>query len=155
MLAPSRGSCENLVIQGFKPEFMERVLEVENECFPPALRYSEILFSYYYAHGSIFKVAFCDNVLVGYALADVENSVCHVVSIAVVQAYRGLGVGKALLGDLIAECKARGARRAYLEVSTRNERALRLYSGAGFRVIGFIKGYYGNEDAYVMVKELT
>lgn len=131
------------------------MLEVEEECFEPWLRYDASVFDYYYKRSSIFRVAKCNGVVVGYVLADLEGPYCHIVSIAVKPGYRGRGIGSRLLNQALVECKNAGATRAYLEVSTANKPALRLYSKAGFRVVGVIKGYYGREDAYIMVKDIS
>lgn len=147
--------CEELAIKDFNLKYMGEVLEIEEECFKESLRYSEEVFRYYYQRGSLFKVAECSGVVVGYVIADLEDSLCHVASIAVKPTYRRIGVGSTLLDHVLSECKRLGAKRAYLEVEVSNEPALRMYLKAGFRVIGVVRGYYGSEDAYVMVKELA
>jgi putative acetyltransferase len=47
-------------------------------------------------------------------------------------AARGLGAGRALLDLLLAEMRACGYRRCYLETTSRMDRARRLYLAAGF-----------------------
>ncbi|MEM0000590.1 MAG: ribosomal protein S18-alanine N-acetyltransferase [Desulfurococcaceae archaeon] len=148
------GSCRDVFVKDFDLSYMNEIVEIESECFNSSVRYSEEVFNYYYQRGSIFKVAECGGVIAGYVIADIEDSLCHVVSIAVRRMYRRMGIGSTLLDRALAECKGLGARRAYLEVATSNQPALEMYLKAGFQVIGVIKGYYGVEDAYVMVKEL-
>lgn len=155
MHSASVNVCEEIVIKGYRPNFLHDVLRIEEECFKPELRYSPSLFNYYYERGSIFRVAECNGLIVGYVIADVEDSYCHVVSIAVKPARRGKGIGSRLLDHALTECRRLGAKKAYLEVSAFNESALRLYLKAGFRVVGVIRGYYGNEDAYVMIRDLA
>lgn len=147
--------CEGVLIKDFTLNNMKEIMQIENECFDPSTRYSEEVFRYYYWRGSLFKIAECNGVITGYVIADVENSFCHVVSIAVRRAYRRIGIGSMLLNHVLAECKKLGAKRAYLEVAINNQPALGMYFKAGFQVIGVIKNYYGIEDAYVMVKELN
>jgi len=56
-------------------------------------------------------------------------------SMAVVPAQRGRGVGRALLRGFLARLVEAGERAASLAVSLRNEPALRLYRRGGFREV--------------------
>lgn len=80
----------------------------------------------------------------------------HLVSIAVREPFRGMGIGSSLLSETLSVMKrVYRAESIYLEVRVSNERAIRLYEKFGFRKARIIKGYYSDgEDAYVMVKRL-
>jgi GNAT superfamily N-acetyltransferase len=54
-------------------------------------------------------------------------------NLGVVPAYRGLGLGTCLLLKALAGFRATGLSRAYLEVTARNDGAVRLYRRLGFR----------------------
>jgi len=54
-------------------------------------------------------------------------------NLGVVPEYRGLGIGWALLLKALEGFAANGARRAFLEVTAKNELAVRLYRRLGFR----------------------
>jgi ribosomal protein S18 acetylase RimI-like enzyme len=54
-------------------------------------------------------------------------------NLGVMAAYRGKGVGKALLLKALAGFVAAGLHRAFLEVTARNEPAVRMYRELGFR----------------------
>jgi len=54
-------------------------------------------------------------------------------NVGVVPEARGQGIGRALLVKALAGFAAAGASRAYLEVTARNEAAVRMYRGLGFR----------------------
>ena len=54
-------------------------------------------------------------------------------NLGVIPGYRGKGIGKALLLRSLAGFVAAGTRRAYLEVTARNEPAVRMYREIGFR----------------------
>ena len=56
-----------------------------------------------------------------------------VLSIGVLPAYRGMGVGSALLLQALRGFQRMGLRRAILEVTAENERAIQLYWRLGFR----------------------
>ena len=51
------------------------------------------------------------------------------------QKYWGLGIGSAMLGELIAEARRRGTEQVELEMIEGNERAMALYRKMGFSVM--------------------
>lgn len=54
-------------------------------------------------------------------------------NLGVLAAYRGLGIGRALLLKALDGFAAAGARRAFLEVTASNTSAVRMYRRLGFR----------------------
>ena len=54
-------------------------------------------------------------------------------NLGVMAAYRGKGLGKALLLKALSGFVAAGLRRAFLEVTARNDPAVRMYRQLGFR----------------------
>ena len=73
-------------------------------------------------------------------------------------AYRGRGVGKAILLHLLAEARARGYGRVSLETGRPEPflPARRLYEKLGFAALGVRRGFYSAppDDAVVMRKDL-
>ncbi|MFA9200274.1 MAG: GNAT family N-acetyltransferase [Cypionkella sp.] len=65
--------------------------------------------------------------------------------IAVVPAWRGRGLGTALLRHAAADARGRGAERLFLEMRANNP-ARRLYERFGFQPIGRRKHYYRTTD---------
>jgi len=55
---------------------------------------------------------------------------------SVYKEYWGLGIGSALLSELISSAKTAGYEQLELEVVTENERAVALYEKFGFRTFG-------------------
>ncbi len=51
------------------------------------------------------------------------------------QKFWGLGIGTALLRELIGEAERRGVRQTELDVVAENRRARRLYEKMGFRAV--------------------
>ena len=76
----------------------------------------------------------------------------HVNTIGTLPGFEGRGVATALLDDAWTDARARGIRRATLEVAVSNERAITLYYRYGFRPVGVRKNYYekSKEDALVL-----
>jgi ribosomal protein S18 acetylase RimI-like enzyme len=54
-------------------------------------------------------------------------------NLGVVPEYRGLGIGRALLLQALAGFATVGVRRAFLEVTAKNELAIKMYRAIGFR----------------------
>ncbi len=96
-------------------------------------------------------VARMDDV-VGFAVGRVLGDEGEVESIAVRETEQGRGVGRALLGAVMAWCRSEGARVIELEVRAGGAAARRLYETAGFTVAGTRPGYYDDpvEDAVLM-----
>lgn len=102
-----------------------------------------------------YLVAETDGKVVGYAGAWVILDESHITNIAVLEAYRGRGIGKQLTGALLQYLSNLGACYATLEVRVSNERAQHLYKSFGFASVGKRKRYYedNGEDAFLMVCE--
>ena len=107
------------------------------------------------------KVARCTAVragdrVVGYLCLWEIGREIHITNLAVHPEWRRRGVGRRLLVFAMAEGLARGVTLAFLEVRPSNARAVKLYEGLGFQVIGRRTGYYFDtgEDALVMEARL-
>jgi putative acetyltransferase len=57
----------------------------------------------------------------------------EVAKMAVTESFRRAGIGRQLLAKAIAEARALGAHRLYLETNQKLESAIRLYESMGFR----------------------
>jgi ribosomal-protein-alanine N-acetyltransferase len=74
-------------------------------------------------------------------------------NIAVDPGYQGQGVGRRLMGALLAVADA-SAAVVFLEVHTENTAAKTLYESEGFTVVGTRRRYYhSGADAYTMRRE--
>jgi GNAT superfamily N-acetyltransferase len=83
--------------------------------------------------GRIF-LAFQDRQPVGCcALLRMNSGEFEVAKMAVAESYRGNGIGRRLLEKAIAEARALGAHRLYLETNRKMQPAIRLYESLGFR----------------------
>ena len=109
-----------------------------------------------------FIVAEVSNKIVGYIMCKLEHGFSnfkklgfvkkgHVVSIAVIDEYRGKGFGSALVDEAIRGVKTIRCSELYLEVRCSNNDAVRLYEKLGFSIIHRLKAYYRDgEDANLM-----
>ncbi|MGI3776973.1 MAG: GNAT family N-acetyltransferase [Janthinobacterium lividum] len=90
----------------------------------------------------------------GMAMLRLAGDEAEVLTLAVLPAARGRGVGGALLAAGLAEAARLGAAAVLLEVAPGNAAARALYARAGFGEVGRRRGYYpGGGDALVMRQE--
>lgn len=82
-----------------------------------------------------------DAAVIGFALSRVVIDECELMLIAVDPADQGRGIGRALLNDMMAAARRSGAKTVFLEMRAEN-RAVHLYSSAGFVEVGRRTGYY-------------
>lgn len=93
----------------------------------------------------------------GFVLARVAGDEAEILTLAVDKAFRGQGLGRALLQAAAHHAVSLGAQSIFLEVGTDNPAALALYAGLGFARVGQRKGYYASSsgaDAWVMKVQL-
>lgn len=90
--------------------------------------------------------------ITAYGGVDHGGAVADLMTIAVAPAAQGGGRGRALLAELVARARARGASSLLLEVRADNTSALALYAAAGFEMIRVRRRYYqpGDVDAHVL-----
>ena len=74
--------------------------------------------------------------------------------IAVITKYRRRGIAQKLFEYLVDDLKNNMVKNLSLEVNVNNESAVRFYLKNGFKIESIRKKYYGNDDAYLMVKDL-
>jgi putative acetyltransferase len=67
------------------------------------------------------------------ALLAMARGEFEVAKMAVTESFQGAGIGRRLLETAIAEARASGARRLYLETNRKLGTAIRLYESLGFR----------------------
>ena len=79
----------------------------------------------------------------------------HINNVAVRPAYRGLGLGTALMQRIFEAGRTLGAHRITLEVRASNVRARQLYERLGFRHAGTRRNYYSQpvEDALILWRD--
>jgi ribosomal protein S18 acetylase RimI-like enzyme len=97
-------------------------------------------------------VAIADERVVGWcdALPKPRPALRHssVLGLGVISAYRGQGIGPALLQATLEAAKARGMSRIELTVRVDNERAKRLYESFGFATEGLCRRHMRVDGEY-------
>jgi ribosomal-protein-alanine N-acetyltransferase len=143
---------------------LEAVLEIERASFRTPWSHQAFLHELernrvaglWVARGRLSRETEATATVVGYLCLWAVADEVHVTNLAVHPVRRGEGVGRLLLGTLLARHRALGARRAFLEVRPGNVEARRLYAGLGFREVGRRRGYYVDtgEDALLLEARL-
>ncbi|MEV2266627.1 ribosomal protein S18-alanine N-acetyltransferase [Nonomuraea africana] len=99
-----------------------------------------------------YVVAVEDEQIIGYAGLAVAADQADVQTIAVVAERQSQGTGGALLTELLAEARRRGAVEVFLEVRADNPRARSVYERFGFEEIGVRRRYYDDGTDAIMMK---
>ena len=95
-----------------------------------------------------------DGKIVAFAFGRVVVDEAELFQIGTLPEYRGRGIAKSLLERLHGKMRERGAAVCFLEVRSRNAAAISLYEKSGYERISVRHGYYPDDDAIVMRKEL-
>jgi [ribosomal protein S18]-alanine N-acetyltransferase len=106
--------------------------------------------------GGVPVAADPDEVPVGFLLgvSQVDRE-ARVLMFAVDRHHREVGIGNLLMSTFLDRCRARGFRRATLEVRVSNATAIRFYARYQFSVVDLLKGYYSDgENGYQMARPL-
>ncbi|RWX72983.1 MAG: ribosomal protein S18-alanine N-acetyltransferase [Candidatus Methanosuratincola verstraetei] len=155
---------EKFTVREFRPEDLESVITINKVCLPE--NYSPDFFmEHHWENPKIFLVAQVGDKVVGYNMCRIEFGISnikrdfakkgHVISIAVLEDYRGMGIGQRLMEEGMKNVRESGASEIYLEVRQSNLPAIQLYRKLGFRAVRVLEGYYRDgENAYLMVANL-
>ena len=133
---------------------LDAIMAIEHECFTEDAWSQDNMRFELLAHHTHYVVAIRDELVIGYAgLSKVPVSdQGDIQTIAVSPAARGLGLGRALMNNLIDEAKRQRAHDIMLEVRADNPVAQSLYLSLGFEQIAVRKNYYqpAGVDALIM-----
>ncbi|WP_194420299.1 ribosomal protein S18-alanine N-acetyltransferase [Microbacterium abyssi] len=137
---------------------LDAIMAIENASFPSDAWSGEAMAAELATDYGHYLVDEDAGQVIGYAgLRSIRgNADADIQTIALVEARRGEGRGRAMLRMLLAEASARGAREVFLEVRADNPQAEALYRSEGFEEIGRRPRYYQPDDvdAIVMKVEL-
>lgn len=95
-----------------------------------------------------------NGVIFGHVGVKLVADEAHVTTLAVCPERRRQGFARALVEAALGDQGSTDARRAYLEVRPSNLAARALYASLGFVGTGVRRGYYGDEDALLMTRDL-
>jgi ribosomal-protein-alanine acetyltransferase len=144
------------------PDDFERIVELENLCFPKEHAYTRRQLHYLLIKANSNVLVETTGTLVrGFLIILYRRGtrVAGIETINIDPAHRKKGIGLRLLSTAEEHLRKKGIHKIRLEVSISNNAAIKLYEHAGFQKIILLKKYYhydheGSRDAYQMVKEL-
>lgn len=104
---------------------------------------------------ALWLVAMDEGEVVGYVGAQIVPDEADMMNLAVDEKYRRMGIGKALVDQLVERLQEHCVRSLTLEVRVSNQPAISLYESMGFFVVGKRPKYYQKpkEDALILRKE--
>lgn len=130
---------------------LDEVAALETRLFPTDAWSLEQFWTELAQPTRVYRGAWVDDRLVGYAGAFVLAPDSDVQTIAVRSEDQGRGIGGALLRALMGAAADRGCRTIMLEVRAGNASALALYARHGFAPLSRRRAYYPDgEDAVIL-----
>jgi ribosomal-protein-alanine N-acetyltransferase len=131
-------------IRIYRMEDINQILEIEQQAFPKTAYPKEAFLSYADRFSDHFVVIEFGEDILGYMIFDADG---HIHSMAVQPTHRRQGLGTMLFMHA-AKC---AKKSLWLEVRSENKGAIAFYKRMGMEVAGRIQGYYGDDDALMMV----
>ncbi|MEM2864165.1 MAG: ribosomal protein S18-alanine N-acetyltransferase [Candidatus Bathyarchaeia archaeon] len=140
-------------VRAFSDDDLDGIWEIERLSFPDP--WPRLEFQYLSRLPSmVFLVAEVDGLPVGYIVAEkpspIRRGSGRILNLAVHPWFRRRGIGSRLLKEAEAALNVGGV---WLEVRKSNHAAINFYLKCGFKPVGILPGYYGDEDAVRMVKQ--
>jgi ribosomal protein S18 acetylase RimI-like enzyme len=142
-------------------EDLTATVDLEKACFNSDLSLKKRQLQYLQQRKSaVFLVAEEAGQVIGEGIALVrQHKGGHsgrIYSLAVNENHRGKKIGRRLLQAMVDQLESRGVKRIYLEVEKSNIPAIALYERNGFRSIGKLPNYYGQDcDGIHMMLDLA
>ena len=146
-----RASALEMEISEMQPQDVREVALLEKEIFTMPWSENGFLTSLQ-SEDTLYLVVRRKHELIGYCGFLQSFDEADITNVAVSPAYRGKGVGYAMLAELMRRGGERGVSRYTLEVRIGNAAAIRLYHRLGFEDAGIRKNFYEKprEDALIM-----
>jgi ribosomal-protein-alanine N-acetyltransferase len=145
-----------MTIRVATPGDLGAIMAIETASFPSDAWSSDAMSAELATEYSHYVVDDEDGAIIGYAgLRALRGSAdADIQTIALIEARRGEGRGRAMLRTLLTEASARGAREVFLEVRADNPSAESLYLSEGFEEIGRRPRYYQPDDVDAIVMKV-
>lgn len=141
------------VIRPIRAEDATELARIERETFSSP--WSEQSFAELPNHPySIYMVAELEDTVIGCAGLTLLGEEGDIDKVMVRENYRGQGIARSMLNELMGEAERQGVTDFTLEVRVGNETAIRLYKSLGFVSEGIRPKFYTKpvEDAVIMWK---
>jgi ribosomal-protein-alanine acetyltransferase len=148
-----------LMIETAQIWHLDRLYEVEKECFGTEAFTKQQIAGLLADYNSISLVAKENNNVVGFIMGSLrfEGNVLtgHILTVDVSPGCRKRGVGARLLRKMESLFREKGVKVCRLEVREDNVAALSLYRKLGYRKVTMLKNYYGEAHGIYLRKALA
>jgi ribosomal protein S18 acetylase RimI-like enzyme len=155
--AARKAPAVKINLRDYEAGDFDKLIEIDRACYEPGIAYSKRdMRAYLQFPGAECILAESSGEIAGFCISARQRTRGYIVTIDVLEKYRKLGVGSALLREMERRLAANGVREVSLETATDNESAIAFWNKHGYRTLGVEKGYYpGGRDAFAMTKILV
>ena len=123
---------------------LEDAYNIELETNPSPWSKDNFFSSFEVGHKSL--VCKYNDVIMGFLIFSLIKKESHLLNIAVQKKWQKKGAGKILMDVFIKQSKAMGAKKAFLEVRSKNEIAINFYNKFNFLKDAVRTNYYTGSD---------
>lgn len=130
---------------------LKDVYEIEKQTNPSPWSKENFFSSYEVGHKSL--VCKIDNIIVGFIIFSVINKEIHLLNLAVHTEHQKKGIGSLLMETMLKQASVMGVSKVYLEVRSKNEKAILFYKKYNFIKDAVRVNYYtgkNSDDAVLM-----
>ena len=130
---------------------LKEAYEIEKKTNPSPWSKENFFSSYEVGHKSL--VCRIDNIIVGFIIFSVINKEIHLLNIAVHTEHQKKGIGSLLMETMLKQASVMGVSKVYLEVRSKNEKAILFYKKYNFIKDAVRVNYYtgkNSDDAVLM-----
>ena len=130
---------------------LKEAYEIEKQTNPSPWSKENFFSSYEEGHKSL--VCRIDNIIVGFIIFSVIKKEIHLLNIAVHTEHQKKGIGSLLMETMLKQASVMGVSKVYLEVRSKNEKAILFYKKYNFIKDAVRVNYYtgkNSDDAVLM-----
>jgi ribosomal-protein-alanine N-acetyltransferase len=153
----AQAASQKIRIRPYRADDFDTLCEIDVACYEPLIAYSRRTMRVYLTQpGADCVVAESGKQIIGFCITARRLDQAYVVTIDVLEEFRKLGVGAALLAESEKRLAKDGVRVIFLDTDTTNLPAISFWQKQGYRKIGLRNGYYPNgNDAFAMMKSIA
>lgn len=133
---PDKPKRSEIYIRAMSLDDLDLVTKVDQLAFSSIWQVSAEYLRIAYNHANLATVAEYEGKVAGFQISTASSTGGHLARLAVNPAVQGMGIGYALLQDLIDQSKRRGAESISVNTQENNYASLALYKKAGFSFTG-------------------
>ncbi len=92
--------------------------------------------------------------LAGFAFLEYEGGVVWLAELLVFEGYRGQGIGRELIAQVVKFAEGKKCHKIILETNVEREGAMKLYKSFGFTLEARLPNHYANRESILLSKFL-